>query len=1000
MTRDSAKVAALLFFSGMSALVYQTVWLRQFRLIFGASTFATGAVLAIFMLGLGIGSARLGKRADAKEKPLAYYARLELFIAVAAAISPLLLAFAARVYFASGGSPDLGLAGATLLRLALAIVVLGPATLLMGGTLPAAARSVETDDDSGRRVVALLYGVNTLGAVAGTLLSTFVLLERFGNRLTLFMAVGVNVLVAVAALLLSKGVDESTSRQVDEEQVPLDDSTTRRLDDSPSRRLDTSFLYFASATVGFAFLLMELVWYRMLSPILGGTTYMFGLVLAVALAGIGAGGALYATMRRGAATIGAFAITCSLEALAIAIPFALGDRIALLANALRGLGPLGFGGHVTGWTIVTAIVVFPAAVIAGVQFPLLIALLGSGRENVGRQIGAAYAWNTAGAIVGSLAGGFGLMPLLSAPGTWRLVVAVLVVLAFIATLRDRRALAVTTGVLAIACISAIGPTAVWRHSGIGAARAPAPTTRNDLRRWINDNRRTVLWERDGRESSVAVVATSDVSFIVNGKSDGSARGDAGTQVMQGIIAAMLHPKPESALVIGLGTGSSAGWLGAIPAIQRVDAVELEPVVLDVARACTAVNAGVLTNPKVNIIIGDAREVLLTSGRTYDIITSEPSNPYRAGIASLFTQEFYAAARERLNKRGIFAQWVQSYAVHPDTIRTIYATLTSVFPNVQTWWTTRGDLLLVASVDPILVDVNALGARLRTEPYRSATMNTWRVASVEGFLAHLVANENFARAAAKQAGELNTDDRTVIEFGFARSIDAGASLHRQIANDAKAIRALYPRNVRGAIDWTSVEQKRPWNDNPNEPPDLRALAVQALAAARNGDPRANELAKEIAREQPVEGGYIAATLFAKQQQHDQATELLRRVFLGYRRTPWPDRELMSGSFELAQELARTSPARARILFDALAQPFPAMQHENSRRFTRIVMAPLFDECGPRAIEALQVMEPYPIWNRHVLTIRANCYAITGLDLAPRAWEDLEEFNSAEQGTFAR
>ncbi|MGZ5443967.1 MAG: fused MFS/spermidine synthase [Thermoanaerobaculia bacterium] len=985
MTRDAAKVATLLFFSGLSALVYQTVWLRQFRLIFGASTFATGAVLAIFMAGLGLGSALLGKRADAKEKPLAFYARLELFIAAAAALSALLLPLAAKIYFASGGSPQLGLFGATLLRLALSIVILGPATLLMGGTLPAAARSVETNDDSGRRVVALLYGVNTLGAVAGTLLSTFVLLERFGNRATLFLAVIANVLVAVAAQRLSRRVDQPATLRVDAERAVLDDSTTRR----PA----PAFLYLASATVGFAFLLMELVWYRMLSPILGGTTYMFGLVLAIALAGIGLGGGLYALLRRGAATVGGFAVTCTLEALAIAVPFALGDRIAFLANALRGLGPLGFDGHVTGWVIVTSIVVFPAAVIAGVQFPLLIALLGRGRENVGRQIGAAYAWNTAGAIAGSLAGGFGLMPLLTAPGTWRLVVVVLVLLGIAAMLRDRRWVAVATAGIAIACIAATGPTAVWRHSGIGAARAPVAGSRNQVQAWINDIRRKVLWERDGRESSVALVVVSDLAFIINGKSDGAARGDAGTQVMQGIIAAALHPKPESALVVGLGTGSTAGWLGALPTITRVDAVELEPVVLDVARACTAVNAGVMTNPKVHIAIGDAREVLLTSGRTYDIISSEPSNPYRAGIASLFTREFYAASRDRLRKQGIFAQWVQSYAVHPETIRTIYATLASVFPNVQTWWTTAGDLVLIASVEPMVVDTDALRARLQTEPYRSASMNTWRVASVEGFLAHLFANEDFALAAAKEAETLNTDDRTVIEFGFARSIDSGASLHRQIADDARAMHAMVPRHVRGVVDWQLVEKQRPWVSDPMR---LGVVATTALAAAMDGDPRSEDGARTVAREQPIEGGFILAMLRARQQRYDEATDLLRRVFLSYRRSPWPDEELMGKSFELAVELARTDPERARVLYEALSRPFAAMQHENNRRFTRIVIAPLFDKCGPRAIEALQAMEPYPIWQREILTIRANCYALAGLDLAPRAWEDLERFNDAEQG----
>ncbi|HUR82288.1 MAG TPA: fused MFS/spermidine synthase, partial [Thermoanaerobaculia bacterium] len=691
MTRSAGKVAALLFFSGFSALIYQTVWLRQFRLIFGASTYATAAVLAIFMLGLGLGSALLGKRADAKERPLQYYARLELLIAAAAAASIFLLAFAAKVYFASGGL--------TILRPILSILVLGPATLLMGGTLPAAARAIETDDDDGRRAVALLYGVNTLGAVAGTLLSTFVLLEELGNRTTLLVAVGVNVVVALAARRINVG---RASARPEDEMDGL----------KPVVRLHP-FIYAASAITGFAFLLMELVWYRMLSPILGGTTYMFGLVLAVALAGIAVGGVLYAFFGRGAATMRAFAITCSLEALAIVIPFALGDRIALLANALRGMGVLGFAGHVAGWTLVSVIVIFPAAVISGVQFPLLIALLGRGREDVGRQIGAAYAWNTAGAIAGSLAGGFGLVPLLSAPGTWRLVVAMLALLATAALLFTRHRLA--TAIIAVAALvlcMAHGPTALWRHSGIGASRGPDVKSRNDLQRTSNDRQRSILFERDGRESSVAVVSASDVAFIVNGKSDGAARGDAGTQVMMGVLAAALHPRPESALVVGLGTGSSAGWLGAIPSMQHVDVVELEPVVLDVARVCSGVNANVLANPKVRIEIGDAREVLLTSDRRYDVIASEPSNPYRAGIASLFTREFYAASRARLRPHGVFAQWVQTYAVHPETVRTIYATLTGVFPHVQTWWTTGGDLVLIASAEPIVIDANALRARLR------------------------------------------------------------------------------------------------------------------------------------------------------------------------------------------------------------------------------------------------------------------------------------------------
>lgn len=980
MTRDAAKVAALLFFSGLCALIYQTVWLRQFRLIFGASTYATGAVLAIFMLGLCLGSLLLGKRADGMNRPILYYARLELLIAGAAALSPLLLVLAAKLYFASGGSLQLGIAGATLLRLLLAAIVLGPATVFMGGTLPAAARSVSTDKDSSRRVVALLYGANTFGAVAGTILSTFFLLERLGNRTTLLLAVIVNLGVAILARWISISGADAT---------PLPPREEHEVESVAPRTL----VYAASAIVGFAFLLMELVWYRMLSPILGGTTYMFGLVLAIALAGIGIGSAVYAGFGRSRPTVGGFALTCTLEALAIGIPFAIGDRIALLANALRELGAMGFGGHITGWAIVTSIVVFPPAVIAGFQFPLLIALLGRGREEVSRQIGAAYAWNTLGAITGSLAGGFGLLPLLSAPGAWRFVVILLALLGLAAAVvpfRERQFLTsgstAILGALALACIAALGPSAVWRHSGIGVDRAPSLTTRNELQEWMNGRRRSLAWDRDGRESSVAVVTGSDLALVINGKSDGAARGDAGTQVMCGIIPALLHGSPKTSLVIGLGTGSTAGWLGVVPSMQRVDVVELEPVVLEVARSCALVNANVMSNRKVHVAIADAREALLTSERTFDVIASEPSNPYRAGIASLFTREFYLAARARLRPQGIFAQWVQSYAVHPETLRQIYATMTEVFPNIQTWWTEHGDLMLIASVEPLVVDANELRLRLRTEPYRSAALNTWRVSTVEGFLAHVVANESFATAAGEQADAVNTDDRTVIEFGFARSIHLRGSLRDQVALDAARSGKSRPVALRGTVDWGAVENQQAWKEK-KEPQNFGELATVALRLAQAGDVRAESWAQIVRPAQPIEADLILASLRRKQERMDEATTLLQGLLRAYRHSPWPQPEVMGAAFVLARDLAETSPRRAQTLEEVLSSPFAAMQHEENRLSTRILVANRIRPCGPRTIEALLAAEPHPIWKREILAIRAHCYAASGREEAERAREDL-------------
>src|SRR5262249_13975398 len=283
--------------------------------------------------------------------------------------------------------------------------------------------------------------------------------------------------------------------------------------------------------------------------------------------------------------------------------------------------------------------------------------------------------------------------------------------------------------------------------------------------------------------------------------DGSARGDAGTQVMAGMIGAAIHPNPQTALVIGLGTGSTAGWLGSIPTMSRVDVVELEPAVLRVAAACSAVNHGVLRNPTAHIHIGDALSVLLASRGRYDIIFSEPSNPYRAGIASLFTEEFYRAAAARLNRGGIFSQWVQAYDVDAQTIRTIYATIGAVFPHVDTWPTTEGDVLRPATMEPVVIDVARLRARVRQPPLLAAMSNAWRTEMAEGFLAHFIANESLAQAIAKDEPDRNTDDRTLVEFGFARGLGETERFNmNEMAGLARSRHADRPLRARGIVDW--------------------------------------------------------------------------------------------------------------------------------------------------------------------------------------------------------
>ena len=1038
------RVAPLLFGSGFCALVYQTTWLREFRLIFGSSTAASAAVLGIFMGGLGLGSAILGRRSEAKRRPLEFYAKLELMIAGSVVLTPALIWLIRQLYLALGGTVAMGLGFGTVVRLLLSVLVLGLPTFLMGGTLPAAARVVVGYDDTNRRSLALLYGINTLGAVAGTAAATFYFFEAWGNHITLSLAAAFNVLVGLVAFLVSKSLPVSESAP-----APREEAETAAVAAPPS------FVFVAAAIAGFAFLLMELVWYRMLSPLLGGTTFTFGLILSVALLGIGLGGILFAVCFSGKrVTLQAFALVSALEALFIAIPYALGDRIALAAMLLRPLGAMGFHGHVIAWTALCALVALPAAVIAGMQFPMLIALLGKGKARVGSQTGLAYAWNTAGAIAGSLAGGFGLIPALSAPGVWKLAVGLLCILAGAAAIiaAQRRIVlwriipALGTAAAAIFLLTALGPTAFWRHSQIGAGRLTKFTgSKSEFHDLQNMIRRDILWETDGVESSVAVSYGHGINFVVNGRCDGHSRGDAGTQVMAGLLPASLHPNPTRALVVGLGTGSTAGWLGAVPSIERVDVVEFEPAILRVARDCAAVNQQALNNPKVHVIIGDGREVLLSSSEQYDVIASEPSNPYRAGVASLFTVEFYQAAARRLKPGGMFAQWVQAYEVDPRTIETVYATLGSVFPNIETWQTQHGDLLLVGSASAQPHDADALRARIAQEPFKSALLHTWGVTNLEGMLAHLVADNSLAEAMKRgRDATLNTDDRTVLEFAFARNVDLSEGFHiSSIRPGARLSRAdrLPIRN--GEVDWDAVEAARLsmqmmfgekiepkdysdpeeksraaafasflqgdpdgalalWRQHPHEVTDINELRMVAECMAQEGKPTVAPYIEKLRETLPTEADAILAHFLVRRGQWEEATDVLEKVFHALRTDPWPGPELTQRTLKIAEVVAKNSKSDvlAQRLYQALREPFSAFNSDEPRLMKLLSVGILLDKdsYGSHTLAAIEPEEPYVPWQSGFLQIRKSCYKAIGSPRLAQAERELDQFLKEQPANF--
>lgn len=1033
----SARLTTLSFLalgSGCCALVYQIGWVRELRLVFGASTHASAAVLAIFMGGLGLGAAVLGPRADRHPRPLRFYALLELGIAAGAALSPLLFVLIRKAYLATGGVAAMGQPAALGVRLALSALALAVPTFLMGGTLPAIVRRAETELDAARRRVALLYGVNTLGALAGAVVATFLLLERFGTRRTILAAAALNAAVGAAAFLLSRGTPAGG---------PVGPVLDGRLagrrepastDDAAAPR---GLLAGAAFLSGFVFFLMELVWYRMLAPLLGGTIYSFGLVLAVALAGIGLGGLLFSLLGgRPRFPAAHLAATFGLEALALALSFGLGDRLALLALALRPSTVAGLAELAPGWALVCAIVAFPAALVAGYQFPLLVSMAGKGDRRVGGDTGAIYAWNTAGSIAGSLLGGFALLPLLGAVGCWRLAAGVLgaVSLALgVASLRAgaaRGTLAASVGAVTATALllAADGPTAAWRHSPIGAGMVElADRSPNGRRAWLNEMRSRIVWERDGIESGVGLDRADGLAFVVNGKVDGNARGDAGVQVVGPLIGAVLHPDPRSAMVIGLGTGSSAGWLAAIDSVERVDVAELEPEVLEVARRCAPVNRDVLSNPKVRIIPGDGREILLTSRERYDLVFSEPSNPYRAGIAALYTREFYQAVADRLAPGGIFTQWIQAYSVDPATVRLVAATLASVFGDVETWHSGPGDLVFVCSAGPKDYTLARLAARLESEPFRSGLLAGWGVTGVEGLLSGYLANDTYARHAARTAGTVNTDDRSPVEFGFARGIGQSGFAIGDFRRESRARGAHRPAIAGGAPDWERVETERllshVWQGEERDVRD-RSVTAEVLAGfllgrhdevvrawegggwapvspfeevvlgeslAQLGDERAPALLPRVASLWPATGAAIEARFLLARGEHARSLEALARAAAGYRGDPWNPKAIMRRSLALGTELARAAPALVPQVFELFEPPWSVAILDRERIATLVDLATL---AGPAfGARALASHEPNVPWDERTLRLRAGWYAKTGHPLAARARRELAQFESA-------
>lgn len=758
------RVSIIFFLSGLSALVYQLLWMRHLGFIFGNTVFASATVLTAFMGGLGLGAHLFGRIAERLKNPLKCFAWLEWGVALYALLMPLLFKLIQVLYGLAYRHISEDLAFLTPLRFVLSAGLLLIPTLCMGGTLPVLIRGLARDEQKFGIRLGWLYGVNTLGAVAGIFLSGFYLIPAVGLTNTNILAVSTDLLAGLGAWLLAGG---KTIHQPEREPV-REKFNWRNMPFTSRYAIGTAIL------CGFVSLALEVVWFRALILVFGSTTYSFTVMLGVFLLGISAGSLLIAPLLDRiknlfpflAATV-VFIGLCTLWSL---YRFDRGPDF-LLGYLLK---------HDFSWEsmnqarflISSAHLALPA-VFFGISFTMATRMVRHDESSSSGAVGMVYALNTLGAVAGSFAGGFILLPNLGMERT-------LLVLSFLMLGGGLLSLCLwsrplwlrlsSAGLFAGIALGTFMAPPAWNQSMLsaGAFFSPFNFVQNGkiiFREKIIADR--LLHYKEGLTSTVSVHINDDeqLLFCIDGKAeaDQSPRGMV-VQRMIGHLPMLFHPDAKKAVNIGLGAGVSFGSLGCHP-LEHLEVVEIEPAVQMAAQMWSPLNHAVLNNPMARITINDGRNHLFCTTNVYDVITSDPFEPVVGGSASLFTVNHFKAARNRLHPDGIMCQWIPMYEMSPDDYLTIVRSFVSVFPKTALFYT-GFDTLLLGFKDDMKLDADILRKNYSIPAVRQSLSEigfTSPEMILGMFVADLSQKPDFAGS-----GKLNTDDRPCIEYSAPKS----------------------------------------------------------------------------------------------------------------------------------------------------------------------------------------------------------------------------------------
>lgn len=749
----SPVVYFLFFVSGITALIYEIVWTRMLTLVFGHTVFSVSVVLAAFMAGLGLGSYLFGYAADrlsSSSSALKVYGWIEVLIFVSGALLSLLFANFADVYSlfhsAIPESPPLQ----NLLKVLFSFTLMLVPTTFMGATLPLISKYCVTDDKCIGTQVSLLYALNTFGAACGCLLTGFFLMGTFGVLQTVLTAATGNLLIGIGALNIYKESGGSLKFNLPEIKFP-------KMDWSAEQK----FWMGISFVCGFTALAYEVLWTRLLVFSIASTVYSFSMMLAVFLLGIFLGSLVLIPL---------LPKIKNLRTALIALQGGIGIYVIGSIYGLESIlsppwNAYNLGNPAAAFWIYfkdSAALMLVPTLFLGMCFPLLIQLISKKHENVGQSTGQVYAANTMGAIFGSLFSGFLFLPNFGSQTSLTLLATInLFTMILLFRTGDYLTPAIRKGMTVVFASLILFVNMAIPNDLLN------PFFMRDSAGKRNLNK--LMYFEEGLSDTVAVfkeeyglLDPSAKRLITNGISM-SASNMTATRYMKLLahIPILLVDKPDDILVVCFGTGQTTGAAGLHPRVKTVDSVELSSSVINAGKMFADQNHNVLVNPKVNFVIQDGRNHLLTTHKLYDVITSEPPPPRTAFTVNLYTKEYYELQKNKLKPGGIATQWIPLHSQGPKEVAMHFKTFQSVFPFTMGWLSVANEMLIIGSNQPIKIDFNELNERLQ-EPEIKKALADIEIPNIFSFLSNIwLLNEQVEKLG--EGFPLITDNHPAIEF---------------------------------------------------------------------------------------------------------------------------------------------------------------------------------------------------------------------------------------------